>query len=186
MLSSAGAARVGRGHEGRAAGAADIPIVRLSPFGIPGRRRPRTLRASGWRTAWCARAASTTSGRRAGRSSRGDVAVGRTCRADVADVLVAALGEPAAARKTFEMLTPAGTAAALPRARARAAHDGGRAAPRASRPSTRCCSSSAGRGADATQLEMGRTQAGRPRQVARESGAAPTTREADLATTVSG
>ena len=34
--------------------------------------------------------------------SQGDVAVGRTCRDDVASVLVAVLAEPAASGKTFE------------------------------------------------------------------------------------
>ena len=138
-----------------ALGAADIPIVRLNPFGIPGRRwRPRRC-ARARRTASCARAASTTSGRRAGRSSAGRRRR-RPRRADVADVLAAALGELAAARKTFEMPALRGMSRRASAPAARLAHDGAPRDAPPSRPSTLLQQLRPGE-ADATQLEMGRT-----------------------------
>ena len=196
MLSSAGVTRPEWDEDTKAAlaGAADIPIVRLNPFGILGKKveAEDALRASGVAYS-IVRPCGLNDEWPAGRPilSQGDVAVGRTCRADVADVLVAALGEPAAARKTFEMLTLRGyePPRSLAPALARLAHDG------APRDAARVAAEYAllqqllpGEAQDATQLEMGRTyeQVDRGEVAPRESGAAPTTREADLAATVSG
>lgn len=88
-------------------GAADIPIVRLNPFGILDIKRTSEellretdsdyciVRPSGLNDSW-------PSGARP-LLSQGDVAVGRINRKDVAEVLVDVLTEPEATGKTFEM-----------------------------------------------------------------------------------
>ena len=93
-------------------GAADIPIVRLNPFGILDVKRESedALRATG--VDYCiVRPAGLNDDWPTGSRplfSQGDVAVGRIHRQDVADVLVQVLTTPEATGKTFEMISLAG------------------------------------------------------------------------------
>lgn len=89
-------------------GAAAIPIVRLNPGGVLGAKvaGEEGVRASGARYA-IIRATALVDGEspptRAVLMEQGDTAVGRLTRADMARVMVAAAGEPAAAWKTWEV-----------------------------------------------------------------------------------
>ncbi|GAX21496.1 hypothetical protein FisN_4Hh558 [Fistulifera solaris] len=100
----------------RLVGAADIPIVRLNPFGILDVKReseerlreacnecnvPYTIvRPAGLNDDWPAGSRPIF--------SQGDVAVGRINRKDVARILVDALTTPSAVGKTFEVVAVAG------------------------------------------------------------------------------
>ena len=94
------------------AGCADIPIVRLNPFGILDVKREseETLRQSG--VPYCiVRPCGLNDKWPAGSRpvfSQGDVAVGRINRQDVAKVLVDVLTMPEATGKTFEVVGLAG------------------------------------------------------------------------------
>ncbi|KAJ1451139.1 hypothetical protein M885DRAFT_530620 [Pelagophyceae sp. CCMP2097] len=114
MLSSAGVTRPAWADEKkeRLAGAADIPIIRLNPGGILGLKvvAEDVLRASALRYS-VVRPTGLKDEWPRGRSvfSQGDVAVGRTNPADLADALVDVLLDGGAADgKTFEMFTLAG------------------------------------------------------------------------------
>ena len=114
MLSSAGVTRTIWDDETKQKfiGAADIPIVRLNPFGILDIKREseETLRQSG--VPYCiVRPCGLNDNWPAGSRpifSQGDVACGRVNRADVASVVVDALTTPEATGKTFEMMGLAG------------------------------------------------------------------------------
>ena len=91
----------------RLVGAAEIPIVRLNPFGILDIKLASEdtlrdsnvpyciVRPSGLNDEWPAGSRPLL--------SQGDVAVGRICRADVATVMVDVLSAPEAVGKTFEV-----------------------------------------------------------------------------------
>ena len=122
--------------------------------------------------------------------SQGDVAVGRTNPLDLADVLVRALDEPAAAGKTFEMLTLAGYPAARSLTTALEGLSTDAEGPLAEaaveatyRVLQQCLP---GEEQDATKLEMGRTyeQVDSGAVEARARGAPPTEREVALASGV--
>jgi len=93
-------------------GAADIPIVRLNPFGILDRKRESEeelrksisnyciVRPCGLNDDWPANSRPLF--------SQGDVAVGRINRRDVASILVDVLSTPEATGKTFEAIALAG------------------------------------------------------------------------------
>lgn len=192
MLSSAGVTRTEWDDAKSAAlvGASDIPIIRLNPGNILGKKREAEdlLRESGM--PYCVvRPTGLKDDWPAGRPilSQGDVAVGRTTPTDLASVLVSAVSEPDAAGKTFEMFTLAGypapsdgLASALaaltpdaagppPEARVYAAYD-------------LLQQLLPGEAQDATRLEMGRTYEQVDRgEVSRERGAAPTEREKAVA-----
>lgn len=118
MCSSAGVTRPTWPSEKkkRLVGAADIPIVRLNPFGILGiklesedtlRKSARNMgmpycivRPSGLNDSWPAGSRPIV--------SQGDVAVGRINRQDVASVMVNVLSIPEAVDKTFEVMAVAG------------------------------------------------------------------------------
>ena len=114
MLSSAGVTRTiwDEDMKQQFVGAADIPIVRLNPFGILDIKREseETLRQSG--VPYCiVRPCGLNDDWPSGSRpvfSQGDVACGRVNRADVADVVVDALTTPEATGKTFEMIGLAG------------------------------------------------------------------------------
>lgn len=114
MCSSAGVTRPAWDDEKKKLfpGAADIPIVRLNPFGILDTKREseEKLRQSG--IDYCiARPTGLNDDWPAGSRpvvSQGDVAVGRINRQDVAKVLVDVLATPEACGKTFEMFALAG------------------------------------------------------------------------------
>lgn len=109
MCSSAGVTRTTWSAEKaqRFPGSADIPIVRLNPFGILDQKRKseEALRKTG-----CTYAIVRPTGLNdlwpSGRTimSQGDIAVGRINRDDVAELLCALVAEPAAAGKTFEAM----------------------------------------------------------------------------------
>lgn len=110
MLSSAGVTRPAWAEEKKAnfPASADIPIVRLNPFGILGKKfeAEQLLRESGTPYA-VLRPCGLNDDWPQGRPvlSQGDVAVGRTSRGDVAAVLAQLVDEPASCGKTFEMFT---------------------------------------------------------------------------------
>jgi uncharacterized protein YbjT (DUF2867 family) len=114
MCSSSGVTRLAWDEEKKALfpGAADIPIVRLNPFGILGIKAmsEEKLRQSG--TGYCiVRPCGLNDKWPAGSRpvfTQGDVAVGRINRKDVARVLVDVLSTPEATGKTFEVITLAG------------------------------------------------------------------------------
>ena len=119
MLSSAGVTRPDWTDEQKALfpGSAEIPIVRLNPFGILGIKKDseEKLRQSG--IDYCIVRPAGLNDENWPSGSRpiftqGDIAAGRTTRADVARVLVQALYTPEATGKTFEMITLAGYPAA--------------------------------------------------------------------------
>jgi len=214
MLSSAGVTRPAwdEAKKGRLDGAADIPIVRLNPFGILGKKcdAEQRLRDSG--VPYCVvRPCGLNDDWPEGRPlfSQGDVAVGRTNRADVAGVLAACVSEPSASGKTFEMLSLKGYPAprSLAPALARLLPD----LPRPAAGAGGADSSGAewkgplpleegaiaaeyavlqqllpGEAQDATALEMGRTyeQVDKGEVQAREARAEATDREKKLASTV--
>jgi uncharacterized protein YbjT (DUF2867 family) len=111
MCSSAGVTRPTWDEAKRKqfAGAADIPIVRLNPFGILDVKRnsEEKLRQSG--IDYCiVRPSGLNDNWPAGSRplfSQGDIAVGRIHRKDVAEVMVDALSTPEATGKTFEVNT---------------------------------------------------------------------------------
>ena len=118
MCSSAGVTRPkwNEDKKQKLVGAADIPIVRLNPFGILDIKfeSEETLRrAAGQSTGipYCiVRPSGLNDNWPAGSRpivSQGDVAVGRICRKDVAKVLVDVLSIPEAVDKTFEVMTVA-------------------------------------------------------------------------------
>lgn len=118
VCSSAGVTRPTWSEEKkkRLVGSADIPIVRLNPFGILDIKReseeklreacnacnvPYTIvRPAGLNDEWPAGSRPIF--------SQGDVAVGRIHRKDVARILVDALMTPSAVEKTFEVVAVAG------------------------------------------------------------------------------
>mmetsp|Transcript_27537 Transcript_27537/g.40683 ORF Transcript_27537/g.40683 Transcript_27537/m.40683 type:complete len:378 (+) Transcript_27537:57-1190(+) len=114
MLSSAGVTRPSWDDEkkGMFPGSADIPIVRLNPFGILGIKAAseQTLRQSG--VSYCVvRPTGLNDDWPTGSRpvvSQGDLAVGRINRKDVAHLLVDILSTPDATGKTFEAFTLAG------------------------------------------------------------------------------
>ncbi|CAJ1370447.1 unnamed protein product [Effrenium voratum] len=128
MCSSAAVTRPvwSRRQKEQLAGAADIPIVRLNPGGLLDQKRgaEQALRGSGASYA-VVRPTGLKDDWPAGRPvlSQGDVAVGRTSRQDLAQLLARMLDEPKATGKTFEVLTmpgytkPAGYDQALARLR---------------------------------------------------------------------
>jgi uncharacterized protein YbjT (DUF2867 family) len=114
MLSSAGVTRPAwdEARKTMFPGSAEIPIVRLNPFGILDIKREseEKLRQSG--VDYCiVRPAGLNDDWPAGSRpvfSQGDVAVGRINRQDVAKILVDVLSTPEATGKTFEAITLAG------------------------------------------------------------------------------
>lgn len=92
----------------RFVGAADIPIVRLNPFGILGLKLEGedVLRGVGLPYA-IVRPCGLNNDWPSGRPilSQGDIAVGRCNRVDIARLLVRLLGEPLSVSKTFECFT---------------------------------------------------------------------------------
>lgn len=92
-------------------GAADIPIVRLNPFGILDSKRQGedALRGTGALYA-VVRPCGLNDKWPRGRPvlAQGDVAVGRICRADVASLLIDTVLQPDAVGKTFEAIAMAG------------------------------------------------------------------------------
>ena len=123
MCSSAGVTRPiwDADKRERFIGSADIPIVRLNPFGILDVKREsetklrETCRAAGIN--YCiVRPTGLNDNWPAGSRpvlSQGDVAVGRTNRQDVAKLLVDVLSATEASGKTFEAFTVAGYAPAV-------------------------------------------------------------------------
>lgn len=118
MLSSAGVTRPSWSDEKKAIfpGSADIPIVRLNPFGILGIKAEseEKLRQSGVNYCIirpCGLNDDWPTGSRP-ILSQGDVAAGRMHRKDVATLLVDVLSTPEATGKTFEAITLAGYAPA--------------------------------------------------------------------------
>jgi len=113
MVSSAAVTRPTWSEEKRRrlAGCADIPIVRLNPFGILDKKRltEDVLRRSGARYA-VVRPVGLNDKGASGRPVlvQGDVAVGRISRADLAALVRQLLAEPGASGKTFETLAVAG------------------------------------------------------------------------------
>jgi uncharacterized protein YbjT (DUF2867 family) len=109
MCSSAGVTRTVWSAEKQALypGAADIPIVRLNPFGILDQKRKseEALRATGCRYA-IVRPTGLNDNWPSGRAvlTQGDMAVGRINRDDVAELLCVLVAESAAAGKTFEAM----------------------------------------------------------------------------------
>ena len=114
MLSSAGVTRPDweDAKKERLIGASDIPIIRLNPGGILGRKveAENELRASGVSYCVVRPTGLKFEGWPRGRPilSQGDVAVGRTNPDDLAALLVNVLHEPKASGKTFEAFTLAG------------------------------------------------------------------------------
>jgi len=114
MLSSAGVTRTIWDENKKALmpGAADIPIVRLNPFGALDIKREseEKLRQTGVDYAVvqpCGLNDNHPAGSRP-LFSQGDVAVGRINRKDVAKLLVDCLASPQATGKTFEVISVAG------------------------------------------------------------------------------
>ena len=114
MLSSAGVTRPSWSDEKKAIfpGSADIPIVRLNPFGILGIKAEseEKLRQSGVNYCIirpCGLNDDWPTGSRP-ILSQGDIAAGRMHRKDVATLLVDVLSTPEATGKTFEAITLAG------------------------------------------------------------------------------
>lgn len=114
MLSSAGVTRPSWSDDkkSRFAGCADIPIVRLNPFGILGIKADseERLRKSGVNYAIFRPTGLNDEWPAGSRPilSQGDVAVGRINRKDVAKILVECVHCPEATGKTFEAFTVAG------------------------------------------------------------------------------
>jgi len=109
MCSSAGVTRTQWSEEKKFAypGAADIPIVRLNPFGILDQKREseNALRKTGCKYT-ILRPTGLNDNWPPGRPliSQGDMAVGRISRDDVAELLCALVAEPTAAGKTVEAM----------------------------------------------------------------------------------
>ena len=178
----------------RLVGASDIPIIRLNPGGILGKKceAEELLRGSGFPYCVVRPTGLKFEGWPRGRPvlSQGDVAVGRTNPTDLAALLIALLDEPAATGKTFEFFTLAGypaprsPAAALERLVPDAAGPIDEAAVDAAYSRLQPCLP--GEEQDATKLEMGRTyeQVDAGVVVPRARGAEPTERELSLASGV--
>ena len=131
MLSSAGVTRPSwsESKKEKFIGCADIPIVRLNPFGILDVKAAseERLRQSG--TNYCiVRPCGLNDKQPIGARpvfSQGDVAVGRINRADVAKVMVDVLTVPEATGKTFEVFSLRGfpPASSISRAMSQLKHD---------------------------------------------------------------
>eukprot|EP00316_Scyphosphaera_apsteinii_P024325 CAMPEP_0119301032 /NCGR_PEP_ID=MMETSP1333-20130426/2894_1 /TAXON_ID=418940 /ORGANISM="Scyphosphaera apsteinii, Strain RCC1455" /LENGTH=321 /DNA_ID=CAMNT_0007303005 /DNA_START=60 /DNA_END=1025 /DNA_ORIENTATION=+ len=193
MLSSAGVSRPSWSDtkKERLVGAADIPIIRLNPGGILGKKceAEELLRASGIEYCVVRPTGLKFDGWARGRPiiSQGDVAVGRTNPDDLAELLVSLLDEPESKGKTFEVFTLAGYPAprTLSSALERLKPDSEMPLPEAVTDSVYAALQQLlpGEEQDATKLEMGRTyeQLDSGEVSARERGAAATARELDLA-----
>lgn len=192
MLSSAGVTRPAwdDAKKARLIGCSDIPIIRLNPGGILGKKceAEQALRESGVPYCVVRPTGLKFEGWPQGRPflSQGDVAVGRCNAVDLAETLVGVLGEAAAAGKTFELFTLAGypppnsLSTALERLSADAAGPLPEAAVDAAYDLLQQCLP--GEEQDATKLEMGRTyEQVDSGEVRRESGAPPTERELSVA-----
>lgn len=197
MCSSAGVTRPSWDDESKKklVGAADIPIVRLNPGGILGKKveAEDLLRQSGVPysivrpTGLKFDPQEWSPGRPV--FSQGDVAVGRTSAQVLADVLVSVLKEPHATGKTFEMLTLQGYPA--PRTLGNVLDplkrddEGPLDASEVLANYKLLQQLLPGEEQDATKLEIGRSYEQVDRgEVARERGAAATTREKELAASV--
>lgn len=114
MCSSAGVTRTTWSKEKKEkfAGCADIPIIRLNPFGILDRKRESEAKLREITDDYCiVRPCGLNDKWPAGSRpmlSQGDVAVGRLNRKDLASVLVDVLSAPEATAKTFEVVGIAG------------------------------------------------------------------------------
>jgi len=114
MLSSAGVTRPSWDDDKKQqlVGAAEIPIVRLNPFGILDIKAEAEDKLRGSGTPYCIfRPGGLNDSWPAGSRpvfSQGDVAVGRINRVDVAKILVDCLSTPEATGKTFEGISAAG------------------------------------------------------------------------------
>mmetsp|Transcript_22716 Transcript_22716/g.69147 ORF Transcript_22716/g.69147 Transcript_22716/m.69147 type:complete len:339 (+) Transcript_22716:103-1119(+) len=192
MLSSAGVTRPAwdDAKKARLIGCSDIPIIRLNPGGILGKKceAEQALRESGVPYCVVRPTGLKFEGWPQGRPflSQGDVAVGRCNAVDLAETLVGVLGEAAAAGKTFELFTlagyppPSSLSPALERLSADAAGPLPEAAVDAAYDLLQQCLP--GEEQDATKLEMGRTyEQVDSGEVRRESGAPPTERELSVA-----
>jgi len=192
MLSSAGVTRPAwdDAKKARLIGCSDIPIIRLNPGGILGKKceAEQALRESGVPYCVVRPTGLKFEGWPQGRPflSQGDVAVGRCNAVDLAETLVGVLGEAAAAGKTFELFTLAGypppnsLSQTLERLSADAAGQLPEAAVDAAYDLLQQCLP--GEEQDATKLEMGRTyEQVDSGEVRRESGAPPTERELSVA-----
>ncbi|VEU44728.1 unnamed protein product [Pseudo-nitzschia multistriata] len=110
MLSSAGTTRPGWDEEkkDRLRGCADIPIVRLNPFGILGLKAESEAKLRDTGADYCiVRPCGLNDNWPEGARpvvSQGDVAVGRINRRDVSRILCDVLSLPEALHKTFEVL----------------------------------------------------------------------------------
>jgi len=201
MLSSAGVSRPAWSEDKKEKliGASDIPIIRLNPGGILDRKREAE---SVLRTSEVPYCIVRPTGLKFGDDwpqgrpifSQGDVAVGRTNAADLANVLSSAINEPDAVRKTFEMFTLVGyppAADGIGRALAQLQSDASKSGPQLVESAVEATYSAMqqllpGEEQDATKLEMGRTyeQVDSGEVKARQRGAAPTPREMELASRV--
>ena len=198
MLSSAGVSRPDwdDAKKERLIGASDIPIIRLNPGGILGKKceAEELLRKSGLPYAVVRPTGLKFEDWPRGRPilTQGDVAVGRTNPYDLADHLVELLEQPAASGKTHEYFTLAGypkprdLSPALERLQLDADGPIDEAAVTATYAALQQCLP--GEEQDATKLEMGRTyeQLDKGSVVPRQRGAAPTEREKALADGVAG
>jgi len=114
LLSSAGTTRPGwdENKKERLKGCADIPIVRLNPFGILGLKEEseRQLRETGVEYCIVRPGGLNDKWPEGARPvlSQGDVAVGRINRKDLSKILCDVLSLPEACNKTFEVIGLAG------------------------------------------------------------------------------
>lgn len=114
MLSSAGITRLGwdDAKKEKLKGCAEIPIVRLNPFGILGLKEESEKRLRETGASYCiVRPCGLNNNWPEGARpvvSQGDVAVGRINRVDLAKILCDVLSLPQATRKTFEVIGLAG------------------------------------------------------------------------------
>jgi len=114
MLSSAGTTRPGwdEDKKERLKGCAEIPIVRLNPFGILGLKEEseRRLRETGVKYCIVRPCGLNDKWPEGARPvfSQGDVAVGRINRKDLAKILCDVLSLPESSNKTFEVIGLAG------------------------------------------------------------------------------
>jgi len=114
MLSSAGTTRPGwdENKKEKFKGCADIPIVRLNPFGILGLKEESETQLRETGANYCiVRPCGLNDNWPEGARpvfSQGDVAVGRINRKDLAKILCDVLSLPEACKKTFEVIGLAG------------------------------------------------------------------------------
>jgi uncharacterized protein YbjT (DUF2867 family) len=175
----------------RLVGASDIPIIRLNPGGILGKKAEaeQMLRESGVNYCVVRPTGLKFEDWPQGRPvlSQGDVAVGRTNPTDLAQTLISMLDQPAATGKTFEFFTLAGYPAPLSLSSAleqlQADADGPLDESAVDATFAVLQQLLPGEQQDATKLEMGRTyeQVDQGVVTPRERGAAPTAREQALA-----